>query len=199
MSKKQAAAIDWAAIEMKYRTSGLSLRTIGAEYGVTEGAIRKRAKNESWARDLREKVRAATDSLLLRKTSTQDVRTEQQAIKVEAEIQSNIVLGHRRGLVRLKTIRDKLLDHLEASVDFLPDMPAIVESLRKEDDKGQDKRNDLLYKTLDRPQIVDDFKKLVDVDEKIRKGEREAFGIGDGDSDKSSVDDLLAKVIGTAR
>jgi len=41
---------DWEAIESAYRAGVLSLRVIGAQYGVTEGAIRKRAKNLGWER-----------------------------------------------------------------------------------------------------------------------------------------------------
>ncbi|MFU8574274.1 hypothetical protein ACNAST_22600, partial [Klebsiella pneumoniae] len=38
------ATPDWEAIESAYRAGVLSLRDIGDKYGVTEGAIRKRAK-----------------------------------------------------------------------------------------------------------------------------------------------------------
>lgn len=41
---------DWEAIESAYRAGALSLREIGAQYGVTEGAIRKRAKRDGWVR-----------------------------------------------------------------------------------------------------------------------------------------------------
>lgn len=41
---------DWEAIESAYRAGALSLREIGAQYGVTEGAIRKRAKKLDWVR-----------------------------------------------------------------------------------------------------------------------------------------------------
>jgi len=41
---------DWEAIETAYRAGALSLREIGAQYGVTEGAIRKRAKRDGWVR-----------------------------------------------------------------------------------------------------------------------------------------------------
>jgi len=43
-------APDWNAIEAAYRTGAGSLREIAAEYGVTEGAIRARAKKGGWAR-----------------------------------------------------------------------------------------------------------------------------------------------------
>ncbi|MGC4125031.1 hypothetical protein [Enterobacter sp.] len=41
---------DWEAIESAYRAGALSLREIGAQYGVTEGAIRKKAKTLEWVR-----------------------------------------------------------------------------------------------------------------------------------------------------
>lgn len=44
------ATPDWEAIESAYRAGVLSLREIGAQYGVTEGAIRKRAKKFDWVR-----------------------------------------------------------------------------------------------------------------------------------------------------
>lgn len=44
------ATPDWEAIESAYRAGALSLRDIGAQYGVTEGAIRKKAKKLEWVR-----------------------------------------------------------------------------------------------------------------------------------------------------
>lgn len=41
---------DWEAIESAYRAGVLSLRDIGEKYGITEGAIRKRAKKLGWVR-----------------------------------------------------------------------------------------------------------------------------------------------------
>ncbi|MGS8557256.1 hypothetical protein [Salmonella enterica] len=41
---------DWEAIETAYRAGVMSLRDIGALYGVTEGAIRKKAKKLEWVR-----------------------------------------------------------------------------------------------------------------------------------------------------
>ncbi|HBQ8756693.1 TPA: hypothetical protein L9B17_003976 [Klebsiella quasipneumoniae] len=48
---------DWEAIESAYRAGVLSLRDIGDQYGVTEGAIRKRAKKFDWVRKTSTQVR----------------------------------------------------------------------------------------------------------------------------------------------
>lgn len=42
---------DWVAIEGEYRAGVHSLRAIAEKYGITEGAIRKRAKAKGWLRD----------------------------------------------------------------------------------------------------------------------------------------------------
>lgn len=51
------ATPDWEAIESAYRAGVLSLRDIGDKYGVTEGAIRKRAKKFEWVRKTGTQVR----------------------------------------------------------------------------------------------------------------------------------------------
>jgi hypothetical protein len=42
---------DWVAIEGEYRAGVHSLRAIAEKHGITEGAIRKRAKAKGWLRD----------------------------------------------------------------------------------------------------------------------------------------------------
>ena len=51
------ATPDWESIESAYRAGVLSLRDIGDKYGVTEGAIRKRAKKFDWVRKASTQVR----------------------------------------------------------------------------------------------------------------------------------------------
>ena len=45
-------AVDWERIELDYRAGIKTLRQIAGENGITEGAIRKRAKRDDWDRDL---------------------------------------------------------------------------------------------------------------------------------------------------
>ena len=74
---------DWAAIEGDYRRGIRSLRTIAAEHGITEAAIRKRARRDDWTRDLQAKVHAKADALVRRET----VRRERaEAVRRAAEV-----------------------------------------------------------------------------------------------------------------
>lgn len=43
---------DWEEVEKRYRTNQGSNRSLAEEFGVSEAAIRKRAKKEGWAKDL---------------------------------------------------------------------------------------------------------------------------------------------------
>lgn len=55
---------NWEAIERDYRVGVRAVTAIAQEHGITEGAIRKRAKRDGWVRDLNAKVRAKADELV---------------------------------------------------------------------------------------------------------------------------------------
>jgi hypothetical protein len=57
--------IDWDAMEGEYRINKRTLRDIAADYGCTEGAIRKQAKKLGWERDLSAKVAAKAEALVI--------------------------------------------------------------------------------------------------------------------------------------
>jgi hypothetical protein len=56
--------------------------------------------------------------------------------------------------------------------------------VRQPDDNGVDKANDALRKAMSRSGLVDDLKKLAEIDERVRKGEREAFNISGATDDE---------------
>jgi hypothetical protein len=80
-------------------------------------------------------------------------------------------------LRRITNVRDLLLDQIEQAATHMADLAEVVEMVRNPDENGIDRANDALRKVLGRSALVDDLKKLADVDEKVRKGEREAFSI----------------------
>jgi uncharacterized protein YjcR len=67
---------DWEAIETAYRAGMMSLREIAAQHGISEGAIRKRAKRDDWSRDLAAKVKERADDLVRKAEVRKQVRTE---------------------------------------------------------------------------------------------------------------------------
>jgi len=73
---------DWEAIESAYLAGVLVLRDIGKKYGVTEGAIRKRAKKLGWVRNSGTQVRQKSTQKNKARTSEKpnsSDRTQQRA------------------------------------------------------------------------------------------------------------------------
>ena len=76
------ATPDWEAIQKAYCAGNESLRDIAARYGITEGAIRKRAAKIGWVRKKKTGTQSGTQ---VRKNGTQKdkVRTEQSRVERE--------------------------------------------------------------------------------------------------------------------
>ncbi len=63
---------DWEAIETAYRAGVMSLREIASQHGISEGAIRKRAKRDDWSRDLNAKIQQKAEDSGTQAGGTQD-------------------------------------------------------------------------------------------------------------------------------
>lgn len=173
--------VDWDAVERDYRTSQMTLRELGEKHGCDHAAIARKAKREGWERDLTPAVRQATNAKLIEAAVNTAVTNGQQEVTnvvlAVAEVNTQVILKHRRGLQRLTHIQQTLLDQIEQAAAQLPDLAEVIEMVRQPDDNGIDKANDALRKAMSRSSLVDDLKKLAEIDEKVRKGEREAFSI----------------------
>ncbi|MFJ2526211.1 hypothetical protein ACIOWB_24105 [Pseudomonas capeferrum] len=157
---------DWEAIERAYRAGLLSVRAIADGNGVTEGAVRKRAKKEGWARDLANQVKTAARDKLVRsavRTVSTQPRTDAEIIEEASDQAASVVLAHRTGLANWRSIADKL------SV-------ALAEMDVNEENLG-------------------DFSRAlnagVDAQLKVIKGERQAYGL-DSEEGNRTVDELAA-------
>ena len=98
MSEKTPRIIDWEAIERDYRAGVRSLREMGDAYGVTHGAIRKRALRDGWVRDLGAKIRAKAESLVSADAVSDPVSMdtkkaiEREIVEVNAQLQASKIL-----------------------------------------------------------------------------------------------------------
>lgn len=159
--------IDWEAIEGSYRAGSPSVVAIAEEHGITEGAIRKRAKKEGWSRDLSGRVQAATKEKLVRESVRGEGtnRTDAEIIEGESSKRVDIVLAHRQDLTQWRSIAGKLFTALR-------DM------------------------TVDESNHNDFARSLnagVDAQLKVIKGERQAYNLDseEGGKDVSALSDLM--------
>jgi len=192
---EKRARVDWDAVVRDFRVDSLSDTELSIKHGVSREAIVRRRKKDTdidpsiWARDLSPQVRAATNALLMSESIANKITCDHAqvtgVILAQAEVNKHVILGHRKGLRDITAVRDLLLNQVAEAAANLPALAEVIEMVRSEDDRGTDKANDALKKALSRSALVDDLKKLAEIDEKVRKGEREAFSIGDASDDPS--------------
>ena len=180
---------DWEAIERDFRTGKFTLRELEAQHGVSYAQISRKATEHKWTKDLREVIKHATDAALLRETVTNAQKDVTETVLVAAEVNKQVILAHRKGLQELTSVKRTLLDQIQQAAALLPDLAEVIEMVRKPDDNGIDRANDALRKAMSRSALVDDLKKLADVDEKVRKGEREAFDLDLDPAKQATTDD----------
>lgn len=179
--------IDWEAIETDYRAGIKSLRVMSAEYGVSHVAIKKRADRESWSRDLSAKIKAAAEAKVNSSVVTRAVNTEQKVnekavVEANAEVQKNIILGHRTDIARARKLVMSLLNELEGEStdpELLSQLGELIQS-QAEGDAGQkvaDKLMDAFRKASSLPGRVGTMKALSEAMKNLIPMEREAFGL----------------------
>ena len=196
--------VDWEGVERDYSAGLLSLREIGDKHGVTEGAIRKRAKKEEWIRDLTAKIAKKSDDLVRKEMVRSEVRSEKiisekEIIEVNAQAIVNIKLAHRGDIRKSKNIVNALFDELELTTDNRELFEQLGELLRQESESGQDKLNDIYKKCISMSQRIDGVKKLTDALKTMIGLEREAYGITSAPtSTENAITDLLKVCQGNA-
>lgn len=172
---------DWEAVERDYRTGKFTLRELEAKHGATNSTIARWAKRNGWSQDLSAAVRQATNAALITEIVGAECSKAQQnaadTVLAAAEVNKQVILAHRSGLQSLTAVKHALLNQIAQAAELMPDLADVIEMVRNPDDNGIDRANDALRKAMSRSALVDDLKKLADVDEKVRKGEREAFGL----------------------
>lgn len=96
MTEQKKAPTDWESIEKDYRAGVLSIREVAKIHGVSDTAIRKKAKAESWQRDLTERVNEQVRAELVRNTvRASDPQTEREIVDAAAATVVQVVRSHR--------------------------------------------------------------------------------------------------------
>ena len=177
-------APDWERIELDYRAGIKTLRQIADEHGISHGAINKRAKRDGWERDLAAKIQAKADALVSKAAVSKPVSTETRAaerevIEANATAMADVLLAHRRDIQRSKSIVMRLLDELEqqTGLENALLLEELGELMRSEDDKGQDRLNDLYRKIISLPERAKTMKSLADSLRVTVDMQRQAFGM----------------------
>lgn len=116
--------VDWAEIERDYRSSSMSVREIARWYGITEAAIRKRAKKDGWARP--EKPEGSQDDV--REPDPEKIYVG--TVLTPENTSPEAIVGRGRNLVM------RLMDELDATTTHQGELEALIVSSTDSGDAG---------------------------------------------------------------
>lgn len=173
---------DWEAIETAYRAGVMSLREIASQHGISEGAIRKRAKRDDWSRDLNAKIQQKADDLVRKQEVRKQVRnesalTERVLIEATAEVIATVRMEHRGDIRRARELTNTLFDELGAQCADVSALEQLADIMFDPDDKGRDRLNEIYQKVISLPSRVKSMKDLSDSLKTLIGLEREAYSI----------------------
>jgi DNA-binding Lrp family transcriptional regulator len=194
MAEESKRQTDWERVEYDYRAGLLSVREIADSQGISHTAVSKRAKKEGWERDLTARIKAKAEALVSKaevskEVANQRLETERVIVESNALAIANIRLAHRKDISRARNVSLDLLAELEHETANPELFEELGELLRSEDDKAQDKRNDIYRRVISSAGRIDSMKKLADTLKTLIGLEREAYGLAnaaDGDSPGSN-------------
>lgn len=187
---------DWEAIESAYRAGVMSLREIASQHGISEGAIRKRAKRDEWSRDLNAKVKERADDLVRKAEVRKQVRSEtvlseRVLIEATAEVIATVRMEHRGDIRRAREITNTLFDELGAECADVASLRKLGELMLEPDENGRDKLNEIYHSIISMPERVKALKALSDAMKNLVGLERQAYDIGEKEPVKEIAHNVM--------
>ncbi|KQQ60144.1 hypothetical protein ASF84_05410 [Pseudomonas sp. Leaf127] len=181
---------DWEAIERAFRAGALSIRTIADRHGVSDTAIRKRAKAAGWERDLSEQVRKEVRNKLVRGEVREDqcANPEQDAEIIEeaAEEGATVVRSHRRDVRKATNLANLLMDDLLLTIQRREEIEDAIEEETKGDQNGM--RRASMLAAVGLPSNAKTLFQLSSAMKNLQILERTAFGLDEKEPSKDSDD-----------
>jgi len=130
---------DWEAIERDYYAGQLSIREIARQYGCSDTAIRKKAKEKGWSRNLTKKVRNKVRDNLVRTVRNANPGIEpgsdEETIAAAAAVGVEAIRSHHKQISFGVKVVKKLMGNLEEAVDSKEEIESDIIEDTKDDGK----------------------------------------------------------------
>lgn len=200
--------LDWQAVERDFRTGAFTLRELATKHGCSHVAISKQAKKHAWRQDLSKVVRAATNASVLASTAVrgeltkngESVNAVTTTVLAVAEVNKEVILGHRADIREARDLVFSLLAELRSSAMSEDEKERLIELLTGSNAEPEDllAARRLVNKALGTSTRIGGVKALAEAITKLQIAERKAFGLdaGDDDKPKGSLADELSAFIG---
>jgi hypothetical protein len=192
--------IDWVSVELEYRAGLMTLKDIGSRYGVSDVGIIKRARQYGWTRSLQAKIEQERENRLnvvmaqvkQAEGAVISYPLERQTIEINAQMQADIILSHRRDINSLRLTVAEMANDLGDLGDRR--IKLFVDSIRAGSLKAGDEVKVLagaLEAAIALPQRSSIAVKLVTALSTLVDKERQAFGIDKGETSARSLGEVL--------
>lgn len=203
---KERKRIDWDAMEPHYRAGIRSLKSLAEEFGCSDAAIVKHAREKGWTRDLTAKIQAkaaakvaaqVSASQVSEEVSAQTKQRETQVVEANAEVIAQADLLNREDVLRALRVSRSQLDEIEqlGRPEFREALEWLGNQMRSPNAQGMDKQNDLYCYIIDlagrvkmAKEVAAAFGVYIPMQRKILKLDAEANG------NQAAVDEILRRI-----
>lgn len=178
--KKEPVTRDWESIEKDYRANVLSIREVGRIHSVSDKAIRNRAGEFGWERDLSAKVAEKVRSELVRSESApaDPKKTEQEIVDAAAATVVHVVRSHRARIRQGNELTELLTKQLADVAGKREEFETAIEIVCAEDKSPERVARLMRAVSLDKHAAI--ACNLANATKTWVGLERQAFGIEDG-------------------
>lgn len=184
--KQAKRQIDWESVERGYRAGVLSIRELAKLHDISDKAVRNRAKEYGWERDLTERVQEKVRTELVRTESAPQARqTEREIVAAAAATVVHVVREHRVSLAAGRSVVSTLLSQL---TDVAGNREAFIEAIEQEcaEDETGERRNRML-KAISLPTHAATVRDLSNALKNLITLERQAFNVSDAPPEEPEV------------
>lgn len=127
---------DKEAVERDYRTGRFTLRELGAKHKCDHALIARWIKRHGWTQDLTAAVKSATNALVIQESVNKAVTEGQQTVTntvlAAAELNAQVILGHRNRVQRATEVAMRMLDELDQTTLGADKLQSMFETLTAE-------------------------------------------------------------------
>lgn len=190
-----------------YSTGSLSNRKLGAEFGLSEAAVRKLATQHRWQKTLEPVIRAEGKALDARAAAAEHIERDtatpvdakalraDQIVEAGAQIQASIRAQHRARLRRLHDHADTLLGELNELADgaasFKDAFDGLVAAAQKSENPDIAKALMEVNDAISTPERIKAFKALAEATDRLVTAERKLYGLDEPEDKGGSLQDHL--------
>ena len=192
MAGKPKVGVNWIAIEAEFRAGIKTIEHIAAGHGITDAAIRKKAKQNGWERNLTERIQMAAAEKVARTAAAEG----QDVIEANANMIATVELTQRKDIRELRDMVSMLAAECRAQVTDPELFKQLGEMMASPDEDGTpDKLAEMYRKVIALPgrvtlvkQLAETLKILIELERKVLKMDQDTKQNG------NNIEDMLRRI-----